>query len=158
MICFTRTYTLILFSLLTLVPYSIEKSTPAIKHKTCNWGFRVRPDNSTESWCSDKTDTWRYPIEDCKPAIDIKKPPAASKCHSDQFPNIKNGNCPTYTVQGDRPRNKITKYTCDLMISAGKTRKEDQYFRIECQTVTNLIRCKEGRGKFVSKNQIGKYI
>ncbi|KAH9820742.1 secreted protein [Melampsora americana] len=158
MIYSTRPYTLILFSLLTLVPYSIGNSTPAVKYKSCNWGFRVQRYNTTACLCSDQNDTWVYLIEDCKPAIDVKRPPAASKCHSDQFPNIKNGNCPTYRAEGDRPRNKITKYACDIMISAGKTMQEDQYFRMKCQTVTNLIRCKEGRGRFVSKDQFGTAI
>ncbi|KAH9817500.1 secreted protein [Melampsora americana] len=153
----TGTYIFIGFALLASLPFGHSVSTGK---KQCTWHFSRAPDDPTHSWCSDNKDTYSFPNEDCKPNINPKNPPAASKCvttRADKYGNLNNGNCPTYRASGNYPTNSIKRYTCYLMTKQGMTGKKpdpskDTYGIYKCDVLTNLISCTGTRGKKVTNS------
>ncbi|KAH9817493.1 secreted protein [Melampsora americana] len=142
------TYILMVFGILTSIPFGLS-----ISKKQCNWSFGRVPGNPTRSFCSDNVNTQSFPNENCKPNIDPKRPPAASKCQAatPQLPQFQNGNCPTYKGYGDYKKNNVKQYRCALMISQGigkdgNPNGQDRYGNYKCDVLTNIISC-TGSGK-----------
>ncbi|EGG04546.1 uncharacterized protein MELLADRAFT_124045 [Melampsora larici-populina 98AG31] len=135
-----RTYILIIFSLLTLFGKSNSRS--------CKWAFERVPKDPAHSYCSDQWLTYIYPTADCKPQKDPKGLPTASNCESMQFCNAA---CPTWRASGLRKMNQATSYMCDILTKKGATRSQDQYTKIKCQILTNVVAC-DGKGVLVGKD------
>ncbi|KAH9823058.1 hypothetical protein DFH28DRAFT_945898 [Melampsora americana] len=148
MICLNHISLLILFSLLTFIPFGKSVELMGVTSKSCKLEFFQSRDNPGRYLCNDTVSTWSYPIEECKPNIDVKSPPKATKCISPHYPNIQNGLCPTYraTTYTDRGRN-ITGFACDLRIRKGTTVDQDLYSKFNCEILTNMISCKGRRGR-----------
>ncbi|KAH9824103.1 secreted protein [Melampsora americana] len=141
----TCIYMAITLSFLALVPI--------VSSKNCDWAFMpVVGDKNGLHYCTDKVDTWTYPQADCKPQPSPKLPPAASKCRNTDYPNIKNGNCPTYMPSGSVKSTKPVGYFCNLMISRGANGSKDQYKEFYCETLTNVVVCTGNKGVRVDKN------
>ncbi|KAH9817491.1 secreted protein [Melampsora americana] len=149
----SRTYILMVFGILTSIPFGLS-----ISKKQCNWFFDRVPGDPTRSLCSDNVNTQSFPNENCKPNIDPKRPPAASICMSatPQRAPLQNGNCPTYKAFGDYKKNKVRTYRCALMTSQGigkdgNPNGQDRYGKYDCEVLTNIISC-TGNGKLETSN------
>ncbi|EGG03872.1 uncharacterized protein MELLADRAFT_124044 [Melampsora larici-populina 98AG31] len=138
----SRTYILIIFALLTLFGKS-ESS------KDCKWAFERVPNNPAYSYCSDHVSTYKYPSADCKPQLQPNGVPIASKCDSNQFPT---GPCPTWRASGYHKTNKVVSYMCDFLTKKGATPDKDQYTKIKCEILTNVVYCDGDNGVKVGRD------
>ncbi|KAH9807055.1 hypothetical protein DFH28DRAFT_939579 [Melampsora americana] len=110
---------------------------------------RDRDPTWARSYCTDGHDTWSYPNEDCKPSLHVNQPPAASKCTSKMYPNIKTGWCPTYRPHTRNEKNEVILYFCEILIKQGATIDvKDKYWIMPCGSLTNKITCNGPRGRF----------
>ncbi|KAH9821906.1 secreted protein [Melampsora americana] len=130
MIFFPRNYILLAFALLTLVKL--------VKSKACTRGFVPNPSTGTSS-CTDKDNTWAYPIEDCSynPGHTGKKPSARS-CDP-PFANQALG-CDLYSPLTNGA------FGCSFRDSKYNAQTA------RCKIMDNMPSCKEGRGRFVPSN------
>ncbi|EGF99559.1 uncharacterized protein MELLADRAFT_68504 [Melampsora larici-populina 98AG31] len=138
----SRIYILVIFALLTLFGKGMS-------NKSCKWAFVRVPNDPAHSYCRDVRDTYKYPSADCKPQLQPNGVPQGSQCDSNQFPN---GICPTWRASGVRRVNEVTSYMCDLLTKKGATRDKDQYTKIKCKLLTNVVFCSGDKGVFVGND------
>ncbi|KAH9821901.1 secreted protein [Melampsora americana] len=129
MIFFTHKFVLITFALLTLVKLG--------KGKHCTSGFYPNP-NTGFSACTDKDNTWVYPIEDC----------SYNPGHTGRIPRASGCDSPFERLSLDcmnfSPLNGA--HGCTFINSKGN------YQTIRCKTMSFIPSCKEGRGQYVPPN------